>query len=95
MSEDQPAPSGGTYIPLHHLTAAYSAFHALDTNHTYNYALDLAKKLDPLNVTIEPGYTTLNVTGVMLMTMKLESARAMGRLRRVDGSTSYKLRSDA
>jgi hypothetical protein len=82
---------GDEYITtLHVVTAAYSAYHSLDPAHTYGYAAGLCAKLDPLLTTHFDGQMHLTAAGIVILTMKLEKACAMGRLRRPDGSTSYK-----
>lgn len=89
MSESAPRVAGAVYVPLGQLTAAYSAYHDLDPQHTETYAAGIAAKLHAeCTVRTDDGWL-LTVAGVMLTTIKLESARAMARLRKSNGATTY------
>lgn len=78
-------------IPLHSLAMAYAAYHGLDPAHTAQYAARIAGALDASIADHDGGQHMLNVAGVMVVTMKLETARAMARLRKPDGTTTYSL----
>lgn len=76
-------------IPLHVLAQTYAAYHGLDPAHTVQYAAKIAGRLDASVAGNDGEQHMLNVAGVMIVTMKLENARVMARLRKPDGSTSY------
>jgi hypothetical protein len=84
-----PAPSLAI-VPLDTVAGVYAALHGLDEKHTAAYALQLYGALNP-NLRAAAGeQLAVTVTGVVVLTEKLGTARAMGRLRKPDGSTSYR-----